>query len=349
MNKWYILLLLCALAACKTNNVDFGYSPVEPKAGEKIQFTNLSTSGEDWEWDFGDATNSTLKNPAKIYKQPGTYTITLKVDNKSSWTKTKSITIYDTIPGIECSVENADSLGIDIFSDVSLSALVYNPYKYKVEYFWTITGAEYTMLSENNESEKFSFYVSQSETKQFTIGLKVTLNGQSRDIVREYKVNNVPAPALLMMDEDSVYWSQRIFGSRAEEVTLLTYEEGIQLLDEAQDTFQIYNNYTVRLADLQAMVEDMIGFRIASRKIYYRTPDGLFVSNIDGTYPEQIDAQEVNALATDVVNNRIYWASDSAVFYMPLIGSENNKFTTEPVQINAIPSVVKLAVDPIER
>ena len=105
----------------------------------------------------------------------------------------------------------------------------------------------------------------------------------------------------------------------------------------------------MRLADLQAMVEDMIGFRIASRKIYYRTPEGLFVSNIDGTYPEQIDAQEVNALATDVVNNRIYWASDSAVFYMPLIGSENNKFTTEPVQINAIPSVVKLAVDPTDR
>lgn len=349
MNRYCILIFLCALVACKKNNVDFGYSPIEPKAGEKIQFTNLSTSGEDWEWDFGDATSSTLKNPAKIYKQPGKYTVTLKVDNKSSWTKSTSITVYDTIPSFECSVEKADSLGINIFADVTLSALVYNPYNYPIEYLWEVSDADFTILSSTNTSETFSFYVSHSDFGQFTVHMKVTFNGVTRDITKTYKLNDVPASALLMMDEDSVYWRQRIFGSRAEEVTLLMYEEGVQLLNEAQDTIQLYNNYLFRLVELQETFSDIIGFRIASRKIYYRTSDGLFVSNIDGSYPEQICEGIVNAICTDVVNNRLYWAQDSTVLFMPLIGSENNKFTTEPVILNATPHVLKLAIDPTER
>lgn len=42
-------------------------------------FINSTPYGEKWEWNFGDGTRSTLKNPMKIYRTAGTYTVTLTV------------------------------------------------------------------------------------------------------------------------------------------------------------------------------------------------------------------------------------------------------------------------------
>ena len=92
-NNWILLLVCCALIACNKKTINFSYSPTQPKAGQTIQFTNLSTAGEEWEWTFGDASTSTGKNPTKVYRQSGTYTITLKVDSKANLTATKSITV----------------------------------------------------------------------------------------------------------------------------------------------------------------------------------------------------------------------------------------------------------------
>ncbi len=45
------------------------------------QFTDatVGTSLSSWQWDFGDATNSTQQNPAHVYANPGTYTVCLTV------------------------------------------------------------------------------------------------------------------------------------------------------------------------------------------------------------------------------------------------------------------------------
>ena len=61
-----MLLALCV--SCKRIEVDFTYSPTTPCAGQPITFTNLSTAGEEWLWDFGDNTTSLAKNPKHIYK-----------------------------------------------------------------------------------------------------------------------------------------------------------------------------------------------------------------------------------------------------------------------------------------
>lgn len=45
-----------------------------------VQLTNLSV-GKVFQWDFGDGTTSTVKNPTKNYLQPGTYTIKLAVQD----------------------------------------------------------------------------------------------------------------------------------------------------------------------------------------------------------------------------------------------------------------------------
>ncbi|MCX6693839.1 MAG: PKD domain-containing protein [Methanomicrobiales archaeon] len=48
----------------------------------KVQFTDRSTGGPtSWQWDFGDGSISTQRNPSHTYAVPGTYTVTLKVSN----------------------------------------------------------------------------------------------------------------------------------------------------------------------------------------------------------------------------------------------------------------------------
>ena len=47
-------------------------------------FTDKSIGADDWNWDFGDGTTSTLQHPTHTYSSVGTYTVTLKVKNLST-------------------------------------------------------------------------------------------------------------------------------------------------------------------------------------------------------------------------------------------------------------------------
>lgn len=61
---------------------DFTYAPAYPGIGEEITFTDETTGGATpytREWDFGDATTSTAKNPVHSYPAAEDYTITLTV------------------------------------------------------------------------------------------------------------------------------------------------------------------------------------------------------------------------------------------------------------------------------
>lgn len=52
--------------------------------GDAIQFTDLSVADTtliSWQWDFGDGSVSTQRNPAKVYMNPGTYTVRLVITN----------------------------------------------------------------------------------------------------------------------------------------------------------------------------------------------------------------------------------------------------------------------------
>ena len=63
MNKKIIVCIACALIVigCKRVSVDFTFSPTEPRAGQAVKFTNNSSAGESWNWDFGDNITSVLK------------------------------------------------------------------------------------------------------------------------------------------------------------------------------------------------------------------------------------------------------------------------------------------------
>jgi len=334
-------MLCCALMACKKNSVDFTFSPTAPKAGETVYFTNQSTSGEDWSWTFGDGTVSTIKSPSHAYKQPGTYVVTLQVDKNNAWKESKQITVYDTIPSYAC----ADSV-FTIYQDYTFEAMVYNPYNYDVSYWWheltdpTAYVMPYFVVTDSvRDAGKLHLYFTRP-MEEAPLSLRVILNGDTTNVNKSFNVSDRATNSVLFRTPEDAY-RQRIFGARAE-----SYFPTVDtmLLHNETDTVQTYNGYDFHLSALQTVFPGMQGFHIASRKIYYRA-NGLWVANIDGAYQVQIDTAECYAMTLDTKDSRIYWANANGVWYMPFVGSDNNRFVTVPVQLNDLTPVTKMAAD----
>ena len=330
MKKIVLLLTLCcALIACKKIEVNFSYSPTAPRAGELVQFSNLSSSGEDWEWQYGDGITTTLKSPSHAYKKPGTYVVVLTVDKKSSNRASKEITVYDTIPTFVCN----DSV-YTIFKDYTFTANFYNPFNYKNTFEWKVNDS----IMDTKESLT-TYFVEADDS--VTVSLRLTVDTNTFLIKKRFFVEDRTTNSILMRTPEGDY-RQRIFGSRAEEAELDV--TAADLLDLEQDTAQIYNGYEFRLSELKEVFPALEGFHIASRKIYYRA-EGLWVANIDGAYQVQIDSLPCKAMTLDVLDSRIYWANEKGVWYMPFVGSDNNKFVSTPMQLNTFDDVTKLAAD----
>lgn len=69
------------------------------KPFEKI-FTDQSIGAEEWHWDFGDGTTSSIPSPTHTYSSAGTYSVTLRVVNNTfgcDYTTTKQIRIVSAV------------------------------------------------------------------------------------------------------------------------------------------------------------------------------------------------------------------------------------------------------------
>lgn len=336
------MIVCLTMIACKQNSVSFTYSPEAPRAGQSVRFNNLSTTGEEWLWTFGDGTTSSIKSPSHTYKQPGTYQVILKVDNKNAWTATEQVTVYDTVPTF---VAN-DSV-FYIYQDYTFTANVYNPYNYEISYEWMFPiNTPYVEIV--NPTDVRGSTITLCFTKALDkalIGLKMVINGETTLVEKEFMVRDTVSHSVLMRTSDNDY-RQRIFGARAEEYK--TDASAKDLLDAAQDTAQTYNGHLFTLSELQSTFSGIKGFHIANRKLYYRA-DGLWVAAIDGSNRVQIDSKNCSAMVLDKIDSRIYWANEDGVWYMPMIGSDNNQFVTEPIKLNTLQPVTKIAVDEVKR
>jgi gliding motility-associated-like protein len=70
--------------------------------GTVISFTNTSAKVYPYTtyfWDFGDGTNSTLKNPTHSYTAPGTYSVTVKTTNHTSCEQTSAPKVVTVTSG----------------------------------------------------------------------------------------------------------------------------------------------------------------------------------------------------------------------------------------------------------
>lgn len=342
MKRYTLFIALCCLlAACKRESADFSYSPAAPRAGETVVFSNASTTGEEWSWNFGDGNTSSNKSPIKVYRQPGTYTVTLMVDKKKALTRVKEITIYDTVPNFSSSI---DSTGLDIYEDATFKVLAYNPYYHPIKYKWSIEGDNLqAVVNGPDTAATYSVYFRQSGTVR--IALDVDLNGVKTHVVHSYTVKDRPSEGVLMQNAESAY-RQRVYASRVAEAVPTTAAADLALLRNVQDTLQVYNDSTFVLKDLNMGGHLWDGFRIINQRIYLRSEQyGLYVYRIDGTYGVQIDSEPTYAMMIDPIDNRIYWAVQDGVMYMPLVNQNFNEFTTVPERLNSLTGVTRLAKD----
>lgn len=317
ITKFWIIAISAILVGCNSKTADFSFKPEKPRAGEVVAFSNLSNTGEDWAWTFGDNTSSTSKSPVKTYRMPGTYTVTLKVDNKRSLSRTKQITIYDTVPNFSASF--VDSIGASIYESVQFKSLVYNPYNYTVTTEWSVVPEECFVKTDSSRTTELVGYFCQAT--ECDVRMHIQLDETDTTIVHRYTIRDIPTEALLMRTAEGDL-VQRIFGIRAEDVKPLTYADGKALLDAAEE-----------------------GPVFANRRYYDYGAEGLWVSFADGSNKVFLTEKPVTAIYADVVDNRIYWAESDGVMYLPLIDTPNNHFTKRPTRLNTVGGVNRLAKD----
>lgn len=110
--KKTIKFLLCAfigvgLASCDTAEMDetvkkdlkAEYTFVKEATPGTVTFLNTSEAADEYLWDFGDGTTSTIKNPVKKFLVTGDYTVTLtasnsKTNQSNSFSSTVSVFVF---------------------------------------------------------------------------------------------------------------------------------------------------------------------------------------------------------------------------------------------------------------
>lgn len=91
------LVLGFIMTSCGKDPVaDFTWDPIEPKAGQEVKFTNLSTDAMSYSWNFGDMSIGDETNPIHVYERKGNYIIDLRAHNGlKSDEKTVTINVTD--------------------------------------------------------------------------------------------------------------------------------------------------------------------------------------------------------------------------------------------------------------
>lgn len=343
MNRHVILCLAMALVAisCQKVTVDFEYSPTEPKAGETVVFTNNSSAGETWEWDFGDNSTSASKNPHKVYKKPGTYLITLRVDSANNKKCSHSITVYDTIPTFVCSSDS-----ITHYTDVTLTANIYNPFSYTLSYQWSLP-ASCVLVSSSLTDKSIVVYFTSYGTDE-DVRLTIKQGEKEHDVLRSLHIYQTYAPAILMLLEDGTMMRQRLIGERQDNVSIDVSDEDRALLTAVCDTLVTYNGKTFSTADLSGMVSKAvkhIQIDKMAQKWYFVAEDGLSVAGIDGKNVVLIDTLATGAIYVDNSRNSLYWGAKDGLKVMSLVKSMDNSFSTTPQTLNEEVGIVRIAIN----
>ena len=201
-----LVWVLCLLTvSCKDKEVEFTFSPETPRAGESVSFTNQTSEGEKWEWSFGDGTSSSSKNPSKIYKRSGTYTVILTVDGKNSRRCSHSVTVIDTVPQITLA---EDSL-VYFMTPTKLQMSAYNPYNHQTTYHWMLND-DVELLEGSVEDEIITVIFKRFST-DVHVNCQLTIGDTRYDCEQSFFVNDTATTSLMIVHKSGNLAFMRVF------------------------------------------------------------------------------------------------------------------------------------------
>ncbi|MBQ2573190.1 MAG: PKD domain-containing protein, partial [Bacteroidales bacterium] len=183
-----------AVIAPNPPTADFTGAPTTLLERESVTFTNNSQYAATYLWNFGDGETSTEMNPVHTYMTPGTYTVTLRVENSlgnDTKTRTNYITVNaNTNPPVAdfAASETEVSMG----STVNFTDLTEN---IPTSWEWTFEGGTPATSTEQNPS------VSYSEPGEYTVTL-VAHNAYGEDTETKTGYITVFYPDIVMSNQN---------------------------------------------------------------------------------------------------------------------------------------------------
>ena len=275
--------------------VAFKYDPTNPKAGEEVQFTNATKGGTSYHWDFGDGTTSTDKDPKHVYKEAGTYTVTLKVNNDDNLKASKDITVAPQEPVLYWSPDPIESR-----VEVAFWAEIYNPDNAPVTWSWKFPADNFVSTDIDADGNATGdtvrgYFI--SEDPAATIEVTASFGGKDYSKSFSVEVKKQLAPTLYVAEKDGNLYAIKIYTTGEPEVIDMGIESGAHPLTLAfyNDRLYVFNaGSAIRFTDNP---EDVPG------KIFSVAYDGTdYITHITfHTYPYD------DAFFGSVSNGTIYF------------------------------------------
>lgn len=110
---------------------DFSFDPLIGAAPLEVEFTNLSSGGVSFSWDFGTGDLSDEEEPVFVFEENGTYTVALNATNQFACVARAEAVIEVTEALLDLAV--LDLSVLEASDGISLSALIFNNSNFPAE------------------------------------------------------------------------------------------------------------------------------------------------------------------------------------------------------------------------
>jgi hypothetical protein len=128
-------IIIIIFSACQKDlpTASFTHSSDSYEAGDTVTFTSTSSKADNFKWDFGDGSTSTVEHPWHVFNSTGSFDVSLKVSNDDGSDETSSsVTIKDpTILAFEVvkddTEETVPGCGIIVFDNLADFQNIDNP------------------------------------------------------------------------------------------------------------------------------------------------------------------------------------------------------------------------------
>lgn len=134
-----IVLVVTIFSSCKKEKTlpvaGFTYAPTTVVAGVDVTFTNTTTDGVTYAWNFGDSNTSTDKDPVHLFVLPGDYTVTLTATNGDGINEISKVITVAVHPNVFTIDGTSYEIPVDKFVYEYLNSQVTPPTKH-----WRVQG-----------------------------------------------------------------------------------------------------------------------------------------------------------------------------------------------------------------